>query len=252
MTFQNGEYIFMTDGKTRHWLKVSEGMMKISIGTIDGSRIMELDDGQKLSFAGREFTLFRPGTADLMGAVERGAQIVTPKDAATIIMNCDIKAGDTVLEVGAGSGALTTALIRAVMPTGNVHTLELREDYAEKTGKNIRRYGLDKFWKCQIGNAKDAKVDIIADVLTMDMPDPWLAFENLSKNLRTGGRICVYVPNMNQVEDSVRKLREMNFIEVFALENIQREIEVHPGGVRPSFGTLGHTAYLVFGRKPED
>jgi len=30
---------------------------------------------------------------------------------------------------------------------------------------------------------------------------------------------------------------------------MQRALEVHPGGVRPSFDMLGHTAYLVFARK---
>jgi tRNA (adenine57-N1/adenine58-N1)-methyltransferase len=38
-------------------------------------------------------------------------------------------------------------------------------------------------------------------------------------------------------------------VEVDALENIQRAIEVHPGGVRPSFEMLGHTGYMVFARK---
>ena len=43
--------------------------------------------------------------------------------------------------------------------------------------------------------------------------------------------------------------RTMSDADVRALENIQRFLEVHPGGVRPSFDTLGHTGYLVFARK---
>ena len=95
----------------------------------------------------------------------------------------------------------------------------------------------------------DPGVDWQADVLTMDMPDPWLALPNLEGSLRAGGRICAYVPNMNQVESIVVALREAGYSDVHALENIQRYLEVHPGGVRPSFDTLGHTGYLVFGRK---
>ena len=37
---------------------------------------------------------------------------------------------------------------------------------------------------------------------------------------------------------------------VRAFENIQRSIEVHFGGVRPSYENLAHTGYLVFGRRP--
>lgn len=249
--FQEGEYIFLVDEKgARHWLKAADGMLKISsLGTVDGTKIKAMDDGQLYTFAGKEFTVFRPGTVDLMNSVDRGAQIVTPKDAATIILNCDIKAGDVVLEVGAGSGALTIAMIRSVMPTGKVHTIELRDDYAEKAGKNIKRASLNQYWTYQIGNAKEAKTDIIADAIVMDMPDPWLALDNLYDNLRAGGRVCMYVPNTNQVEDSAKTLRSKGFADVFVLENIQREMEVHQGGVRPSFGTLGHTGYMVFGRK---
>ena len=249
--FKENEYVFLADDKgNRHWLRLSSGMMKISsLGTVDGSKIMEMVDGQVFKIAGKEFTVFRPGTADLMGSVERGAQIISSKDAATIIMNCDIRSGDTVIEVGAGSGALTTALLRTVAPSGRVHTIELRQDYAERAGRNLKRVSLDENWTYQIGDAKSAKTDIVADAIVMDMPDPWLAIDNLFGNLRSGGRICAYVPNTNQLESSVNGLRERNFSDVFAMENIQREMEVHPGGVRPSFGTLGHTGYMVFGRK---
>lgn len=249
MVFDENEYVFLTDEKgSRHWLRIADGMLKIhSLGTVDGSRLKEMDDGQILKIAGKDFTIFRPTTADLMMSVERGAQIITPKDAAQIILGCDIRSGDTVLEVGAGSGALTTALLRTVAPTGRVHTIELREDHAEKAAKNVRRTGLE--WTYQIGDAKTVTTDVVADVLIMDMPDPWNAIENLYGNLRAGGMFCGYVPNTNQLEDTVRKLREMGFADIHAYENIQREMDVHDGGTRPSFGGLGHTAYLIFGRK---
>jgi len=251
MPFEEDEYVFLvSEDNKRHWVKVSYEMIKISsLGTIDGSKFRDADDGSTIKVAGTEFTVFRPGTADLMASLERGAQIIISKDAASIIMNCDIKCGDKVMEVGAGSGALTTALIKAVAPHGSVHTVELREEFALRALKNIKRTGLDKHWSHQIGDAKTAEVSMRADALVMDMPDPWIAIENLSKNLRPGGRICAYVPNMNQLESMVTALRDLNFFDVRATELIEREIEVHRGGVRPSFQMLGHTGYLIFGRK---
>ena len=83
----------------------------------------------------------------------------------------------------------------------------------------------------------------------MDMPDPWIALDNLDKHVRSGGRVCAYVPNMNQAESAVIAMREKRYSGVYALENLQRGLEVHPGGVRPSFDMLGHTGYLIFGRK---
>lgn len=253
MAFQEGETVYLEDANgKRMFLKVAYGMVKVqSLGALDGSRLRDLDDGDVISVMGRDFTVFRPGVIELMESLDRGAQIISPKDAATILMHCDVKCGDRVIEVGAGSGGLTTALLHAVAPGGHVHTLEMREDNARRAGKNVSRTGLDRYWSYAIGDARDmdAGVDWKADVLTMDMPDPWLALPNLDGRLRPGGRLCAYVPNMNQVESIVSALREAGYSDVHALENIQRYLEVHPGGVRPSFDTLGHTGYLVFARK---
>ena len=251
MPFQENEFVYLVDSEDRkHWLKVAYTMLKISsLGTVDGNRFKDLDDGSELEIAGKKFTVFRPGTSELMGSLDRGAQIITPKDAASVLFNCDVKSGDTVLEVGAGSGGLTTALTGAVAPNGKVHTVEFKEENALRAQKNLRRTGLDKYWTYQIGDAREVKVDITADALIMDMPDPENALDNLLPCLRPGGRICAYIPNTNQLELVVNALRERNFSDVFAIEIIQREMEVHRGGVRPSYETLGHTGYLVFGRK---
>ena len=250
MPFEEGEYIFLADDEKRYWIRVSYGMMSVpSLGSVDGNKFRDADDGHSVTIAGKEFTAFRPGTVDLIGSLERGAQIIGAKDAASIIMNCDIKCGDSVLEIGAGSGSLTTALIGAVAPDGCVHTVEFREDHASRAAKNIKRTGLDKYWTCQIGDARNVDVDVKADALIMDMPDPWSALDNLEKNLRSGGRLCAYVPNINQLELTVTALRERRYYDVRAAELLERGLEVHPGGVRPAFQMLGHTGYLIFGRK---
>lgn len=253
MEFQENETVFIEgqDGK-RSWLRVSFEMIKVAgLGVVDGSKLKGLSDGDSVSIVGRQYHVFRPTAMDLIGSLDRGAQIITPKDAATILMHCGVRSGDSVLEVGAGSGGLTTALLSAVYPGGRVHTLELKEENAKRVERNVNRTDIGGCWSYTIGDAResDPGIDWEADVLTMDMPDPWLALDNLGPHLRSGGRICIYVPNMNQVESSVNKLRDLGYADVYALENIQRYLEVHPGGVRPSFDTLGHTGYLVFARK---
>ena len=251
MPFQENEYVYLVDQENRkHWLKVAYTMLKISsLGTIDGNRFKDMDDGSSFEVAKKRFTVFRPGTYELMESLDRGAQIITPKDAASILYYCDVRAGSVVLEVGAGSGGLTTALTRVVAPSGRVHTVEFKEENAERALKNLKRTGLDAYWSYQIGDARDANVDMVADALIMDMPDPENALDNLSPCLRPGGRICAYIPNTNQLELVVNALRERDFCDVFAIEIMQREMEVHKGGVRPSYEMLGHTGYIVYGRK---
>ena len=99
-----------------------------------------------------------------------------------------------------------------------------------------------------IGDIRTINVEEKVDSVVLDMPNPWEAVDNITRFLKPGGGYCGYVPNTNQLESTVKKLRTSGFIEVVALENIQRTMDVHEGGVRPSFDMLGHTGYLVFGR----
>lgn len=251
MVFNVGEFVYLLDDKgKKHWFQMAHDMLKVpSLGTLDGSRLKELEDGSAVSFAGKTFYIFRPGTVDLISSLDRGAQIVTTKDAATIIMHCDLKCGDVVLEVGAGSGALTLAMIRAVAPQGRVLTVELREEFSKRAEKNLRRAGLETYWQCVIADARGLSLEMQADALVMDMPEPWVALDGLHHSLRPGGRFCAYIPNINQAESTVHALRSRQYADVYVLENLQRQMEVHPGGVRPSFDMLGHTGYMVFARK---
>jgi len=251
MKFQENEIMYLEDKSGRkHWCKVTPGMIKIqSLGTLDGSRLMNIEDGGVIDMMDRRFIAYRPGAMELIGSLDRGAQIITPKDASTILLECDIKAGDSVIEVGAGSGGLTTALLHSVAPTGHVHTLELKEGNARRVLKNVSRTGLDKYWSYEICDARETSPDKVADALIMDMPDPENALDTLINTLRNGGRLCAYIPNANQLEKIVWALRKREFSDIHAMENLQRGMEVHEGGVRPSFDMLGHTGYLVFARK---
>ena len=78
--FAEGETVFLEDAEgKRHWLKVSFGMLKVQgLGAMDGSKLEGLDDGDRVTLVGREYTVFRPGAMDLIGSLERCAQIISP------------------------------------------------------------------------------------------------------------------------------------------------------------------------------
>ena len=70
----------------------------------------------------------------------RGAQVIYPKDAAQIVAMGDVFPGAKVLEAGAGSGALTCSLLRAVGEHGEVHSYEIRPDFAEIARRNVEAF----------------------------------------------------------------------------------------------------------------
>ncbi|MBN1110235.1 MAG: tRNA (adenine-N1)-methyltransferase [Methanomassiliicoccales archaeon] len=246
-----GSLVYLLDEKGRRtWMVLSKGMVQLSgVGVVDGDRLLAAEDGAAVTVAGRRFWLLVPGASEMMSSVERGAQVITPKDAATILLELNIKSGDRVLEAGVGSAALTIALLNQVRPWGQVISMELRPEFAEKARRNVGRAGLADAWRLEMGDVRKDRLDVLVDAVVLDMPDPWEALGNVSSMLRDGGRFCSYVPNTNQLEEVVRHLRRRGFVEIRSLENMQREMVVHEMGVRPSYETLGHTGYLVFARK---
>jgi tRNA (adenine57-N1/adenine58-N1)-methyltransferase len=247
---REGELVYLLDERgKRHWLQLASGMIKMpGLGVVNGTKLIGMDEGSRIALGEKEFVMLRPGAQELMESLDRGPQIILPKDAATILFKLDLKPGDAVVESGVGSGSLTTALLNAVGAEGMVVSIELREEFASKARKNVARSPFAKAWDLRIGDVISIPIEAEVDAVVLDMPNPWDALRNVNTFLRPGGRFCGYVPNANQVETLVWALRSDGYVEIEALENLQRRLEVHEGGVRPSFETIGHTGYMVFAR----
>ncbi len=92
------------------------------------------------SSGGTSYIALRPLLSDYTVSMARGAAVVYPKDAAQIIGLADIFPGARVLEAGAGSGALSCWLLRAVGPGGELVSYERRADFAEVARRNVEVY----------------------------------------------------------------------------------------------------------------
>lgn len=239
-------------GKKR-LVNVSEGTEKVhGLGVVDFSKFSDESLGKKVEIAGKEFIVLRPSILDLVETLEREAQIITPKDSASIIFNCDVKSGDSALEVGTGSAALTIVLAHFVAPDGKVISYEKREDFAELARRNVERSGLKNLVEIKLKDATEGIDEGNCDCAVVDIPNPWDVLGEIQASLKPGGHLAVYVPTVNQMERVVRELRGLSFIGVKSLELLQREMEVGDRGSRPSFEMLGHTGYLTFARKMLD
>ncbi|MFQ6127282.1 MAG: tRNA (adenine-N1)-methyltransferase [Thermoplasmata archaeon] len=219
------------------------------VGVLDTSKIDESTLGKEIKIGDTRFLVLEPSLLDKVQSISRKAQIILPKDAALIIVNCDIKPGSIVVEGGTGSGALTIVLANFVRPNGKVISYESRGDFQRIAGKNIENAGMLNLCSLVEGDITEGIAERDVDAIVLDIPNPWEAIELAHHALRPGGYIASYVPTMNQVERTVRELERFPFIEVRTLETLEREIEVGDMGTRPSFKMLGHTGYLTFARK---
>ncbi len=183
----------------------------------------------------------------------RGAAVVYPKDAAQILMLGDIYPGATVVEAGAGSGALTCSLLRAVGPTGRVISYELRDDHAEVAERNVDhllRRASRRTGSCGCGDVADHPADEVVDRFILDLLSPWLVLPTAAAALRPGGVLIGYVATTTQLSRLVEGIREIGgFTEPAAWESLVRGWHVVGLAVRPEHRMIGHTAFLVTARR---
>ncbi|TET91775.1 MAG: tRNA (adenine-N1)-methyltransferase [Methanomassiliicoccales archaeon] len=243
--------IILVDEKGRkRLLTFKERVEKIpGLGVVDFSKFPSNPEGKEVEIAGKKFLCLRPSVLDLVQTIEREAQIITAKDSASIILNCDVRSGDSVLEVGTGSAAMTIVLAYFVAPNGRVVSYDKREDFARLAGKNIQRAGLSNLVEIRVQDAVDGIEERDIDSAVVDIPNPWDVLDHIYQSLKPGGHLAVYVPTVNQMEKVVKEMKRGRFFDVRSVEIIQREMEVGELGTRPSYETLGHTGYLTYARK---
>jgi tRNA (adenine57-N1/adenine58-N1)-methyltransferase len=245
LTDQKGKIysITITPGKEWHTHK----------GWIVHDDLIGLPEGSVVSTsAGLKFTAFIPLLTDYVLSMPRGATIVYPKDAALIVGFADIFPGARVLEAGVGSGALTLSLLRAVGPTGSVHSVERREEFAANATSNIENYfgSRPANWSLAIGSVQEQEFDHEFDRVILDMLAPWECVEMAAKVLRPGGVFMAYVATTTQLSATAEALKDDgHFTEPESFESMVRGWHHEGLAVRPQQRMIGHTGFLIFSRR---
>ena len=254
-SFQYGDRVQLTDAKGKlysitltqgsEW-HTHKGMLKHDalIGLPEGSIVATNQD--------LKFQAFRPLLADYVLSMPRGATIIYPKDAAMILGIADIKPGARVLEAGVGSGALSIHLLRAIGKEGVLHSVEMREDFAEISEKNVSSYfgGKPTNWNLTIGALQDQTYEADFDRVLLDMLTPWECLDVASKSLVPGGVFMAYVATTTQLSKIAEAIKESgNFTEPESSETIVRGWHHEGLAVRPQHRMIGHTGFLIFARR---
>jgi len=254
--FVIGDRVQLTDTKGRHYTMILTpgGEFHTHRGAIEHDTVIGLAEGSVVkSTNGDPFLILRPLLIDYVMSMPRGAQVIYPKDAAQIVHEGDVFPGARVLEAGAGSGALTCSLLRAVGPGGKVFSYEVRDDHADHARRNVATFfGHEPDnWSLIVGDMVDTDLDEASvDRVVLDMLAPWDVLETTARVLVPGGVLIIYVATVTQLSKTVEALREQQcWTEPRSWETMQRGWNVVGLAVRPQHNMRGHTAFLISARR---
>jgi len=254
--FAKGDPVVFIDRKEREYYTILE---RGKVTDIRGDQLPHDDIiGRQEGFVmtsqrGGRYLVFRPTLEQHVRLMPRGAQVIYPKDIALILIYADIYPGAKVVECGLGSGALTSALLRAVGPRGRVISYEIRDDFIRNAKKNLQNFLGEK------KNHEIREVDIYerfeereVDRLLLDVPEPWRAVETAFPHLRPGAIVCAYIPTvlqLSQYAETLHRLRGFGAVQTF--ETLLRPWKVDHISVRPKLRMVAHTAFLTVARRVE-
>ncbi len=199
---------------------------------------------------GARFYLLKPTLSDLMLKVKRTTTIVYPKDTGLMLLQTLVFPGARVIEVGSGSGALTTVLANFVRPDGRVYSYEKRMEFSVNARENVARYHLEGV--CEFFVADPAEQGFLqqeVDAVFLDVPEPWLLVGAAKRALKNGYALAALVPTVEQLRRLTSALGAERFVRIRAKEILERGLFLRETGIRPVDRMVAHTAYLVFAHK---
>jgi tRNA (adenine57-N1/adenine58-N1)-methyltransferase len=250
---QNSNVLFFYDDSKKWLMKVlRKQQFHTHVGIIDHKKVIGKEYGSAIKTnKGKIIYLLEPTVYDYVMKSQRSTQIVYPKDLGYIAARTGLQSGQTIVEIGTGSGSLTTFLASIVKPRGHVYTYDVDENFMAIARKNIEKAGVSKhvtMEKLDIKNIKKVpQTDV--DMVVVDLGDPWTVVPQARKMLKGSGYFVAICPTMNQLEKLASALRENDFFDLEFTEQIVRTIEARDGKTRHSFRGIGHTTYVAFARK---
>lgn len=250
---QNSPVLFYFNNSKKWLVKISKKeSLHTHIGVIKHSDAIGKEYGSRLTTNKDKYVyLLKPTTYDYVMKIQHGTQIVYPKDLGYIVARSGIESGQKILEIGTGSGSLTSFVASIVKPRGHVYTFDVDENFMKIAEKNIKKAGVSKYITQTNLDLKTAKKMPLEDmdVALIDLGDPWTVIPQVRQMLKGSGAVFAICPTMNQLEKLTMSLVENEFTDIESTEHILRTIDAREGKTRHSFQGIGHTTYLCYARK---
>jgi tRNA (adenine57-N1/adenine58-N1)-methyltransferase catalytic subunit len=250
--FAAGDRALLVDAKRRrHLITLADGgEFHTHAGVLAHDGIIGQADGVTVrTTRNARLTAVRPTLAEYVLEMPRGAQVIYPKDIGPILVLADVFPGARILESGVGSGALTTALLRAIGPTGHITGYEIRDDFAQRAVANVHGFlGADVPLDVEVRDVYEGIDERELDRVMLDLPEPWRVVKHAASTLRPGGILLAYLPTILQVGRLREEIASSPFGMAETVEVLQRGWHVEGQSIRPDHRMVAHTGFLTHAR----
>jgi tRNA (adenine57-N1/adenine58-N1)-methyltransferase len=185
---------------------------------------------------------------DFMGhlwerAMNRMTQILFNPDISMIMTFLNIRSDSIIYESGTGSGCLSTNMSQA-LNQGHLYTFEFHKERADKLKEVFKTIGLGSritvINRDVIENGFELQTELLekpehnlCDGIFIDLPSPWLVVETAKKVLKSGGSFVSFSPCIEQIDRTMKALRENDFLNARMFElpyrchNYSRELKIN-------------------------
>jgi len=220
---------------------------------VGGEAVLEIEEIKEAGWGGEvrrgrtSFYILPPAPEDFPVILPRGAQIITVKDASRIISMLGVRSGMRVLEGGSGSGHMTSYLAWHLAPEGVLYSYERSAEHLKVAKESVRKFGLERWVEFREADVAEVRERDLQGAL-LDIPDPERVIPAVKDALRPGSCLVCYLPTVNQLERAKEAMEDAGFVDLKAVELLEREMSLREGAVRPEISGIKHTAYLLRGR----
>lgn len=177
-------------------------------------------------------------------AQRSGSTIATEK----IFEALGVRQGQTVCEIGAGSGELSLAAARLVGPDGRIYTSELGDDRVETLKKEVADSGLAQIAVVEGDPAGTNFPDGACDALFMrnvyhHFADPAAMNASISTALKPGGRLAIVDFSPPGKEAARAPDRDHDGMHGVSAESVSRELQ--EAGFEPVLSEAGNRRWFM-------
>ena len=161
-------------------------------------------------------------------------QILFNPDISLIMLLLNISQSSIIYESGTGSGCLSVNMSSLLSKgKGHLYTFEFNKERAEKLKDLFKFLKLDKKITITHRDVIQDGFELEKDSLEnpshkkcgsmfIDLPSPWLAINHAKKVLKSGAYFVSFSPCIEQINQTMKAMKENNFIELRMFECLYR------------------------------